>query len=86
MTFVVGSPVLHEVCEVLDVDSSAWHDPQTGVLMMTACAGLPLITLALISIVYINSGRPAHSLFKKFATQTGTQLSYFTSLLSLFWS
>jgi hypothetical protein len=31
VTLIVRSPILHEVADILDVDASTWHLPESGV-------------------------------------------------------
>ena len=44
MTFIIGLPVFHEVCDVLDVHSRAWNLPYPSMTWPAATTGLTLVT------------------------------------------
>jgi hypothetical protein len=67
VSLVVGLPVLHEVTNILDVDTSARNLPETGVRRLATSTGLTLVA----------------SLLEEFASETSSQFSDLTSLLSL---
>lgn len=66
---IVSLPVLHEVTNVLDVNSRAGNLPETSVRRLAPSTWLSLIA----------------SLLKEFASQASAQLSYLAGLLSLLW-
>ena len=45
VTFVVRLPVLHEVTNLLDINPSAWHLPETSMRGLATGTGLTLVTL-----------------------------------------
>lgn len=66
---IVSLPVLHEVTNVLDVNSRAGNLPEASVRRLASSTRLSLIA----------------SLLKEFASQASAQLSYLAGLLSLLW-
>lgn len=67
VTLVVGLPVLHEVTNILDIDTSAGHLPQTSVRRLATSARLTLVA----------------SLLEELATEAGTELPDLARLLTL---
>ena len=67
VTLVVGLPVLHEVCNVLDVDARAGNLPEAGVGWLASSARIALVT----------------GLLEELAPQTCAKLADLVSLLAL---
>ncbi len=64
---IISLPILHEVPNILDVDTIARDLPQSSMRRLTPGARLSLVA----------------SLLKEFASQASSQLSYLAGLLSL---
>ena len=69
VSLVIGLPILHEVADILNIDTSARHLPETSMRRLAASTWLAFVA----------------SLLEEFASETGTEFPDFTSLLALLW-